>query len=71
MIKIRDYLCKNCGYCVKFCTKNILKIGEERNSHGHFFPYITDKSKCTSCSVCAIVCPESAIEIIDSKEVSD
>ena len=68
MVKITDLLCKGCGYCIKFCPKNILEMGRERNSRGHFYPFMTDSEKCISCAICATMCPDGAIELIDEKE---
>ena len=31
MVQINEGLCKSCGYCVKFCPKQVLQIGHERN----------------------------------------
>ncbi len=63
VVKITSYLCKDCGYCVKFCPKHILEIGTERNSRGFFYPHLTDASACISCAICASMCPEGAIEL--------
>ncbi|MBR1810077.1 MAG: 4Fe-4S dicluster domain-containing protein [Clostridia bacterium] len=63
MVEIHAYLCKNCGYCVKFCPKQILEIGTQRNRHGHFYPHLTDAGACISCAICASMCPEGAIEL--------
>ena len=63
MIVLNNYLCKGCGYCVKFCPKQILEMGEERNKRGFFYPVVTDKEKCISCAICASMCPEGAIEL--------
>ena len=35
---INPNFCKSCGYCVKFCPRKILKIGEEINANG--YPYV-------------------------------
>jgi 2-oxoglutarate ferredoxin oxidoreductase subunit delta len=48
---------------VKYCPKKILEMGTERNKKGHFFVITTDEEKCTSCAICAAMCPEAAIEI--------
>ncbi len=63
MIEINASLCKNCGYCIKFCPRQILEIGNVRNRRGHFYPHLTDADKCTSCAICASMCPEGAIEL--------
>lgn len=68
MTVINDYLCKGCGYCIRFCPKHILELGSERNKRGHFYPMNIDTEACTSCAICAIVCPEGAIEIPEKGE---
>ena len=63
MVQINPALCKSCGYCVKFCPKQILQIGHERNHRGHFYPVMTDETSCITCAICAMMCPEGAIEV--------
>jgi len=64
VVKINVSLCKDCRYCVKFCPKQILVTGSERNARGHFYPVMTDENKCISCAFCATMCPEGAIEVL-------
>ncbi|MCL2513111.1 MAG: ferredoxin family protein [Oscillospiraceae bacterium] len=63
---ISPQLCKGCLFCVRFCPKKIIEMGNVRNKKGHFTPFVADEAKCTACAVCATVCPEGAIEIIES-----
>ncbi|MDD6021835.1 MAG: ferredoxin family protein [Acutalibacteraceae bacterium] len=63
MVKLNVLLCKGCGYCIKFCPRNVLEMGKERNKKGHFYPVVANEDKCTSCAVCAAMCPEAAIEL--------
>ena len=34
-VTIRAESCKSCGYCVKFCPKGVLAVGQEVNSKGY------------------------------------
>ena len=63
MVKINARFCKDCGYCVKFCPKQVLEIGTVRNKRGHFYPVLKDAAGCISCGICASMCPEGAIEL--------
>ena len=65
MVVIRADLCKNCGYCIKFCPKKILAPGTQRNRMGAFYPVMTDESACITCAICATMCPEGAIEVTE------
>lgn len=60
-------ICKSCGFCVKFCPKQALVIGETRNNKGHYYP-VVDLEKCIGCGTCALVCPEAAIDILKGEE---
>ena len=67
MITINSFYCKGCGYCIKFCPKHILEMGNERSARGFFFPVQTDGNACNGCGICALMCPEAAIEVADKK----
>ena len=62
-ILINDKLCKGCEYCVKYCPKTVLKMGETRSGKGYFNPVATDEQACIACLMCATICPEGAIEL--------
>lgn len=62
-VEIRAESCKSCLYCVKFCPKNVLEVGEEVNSKGYQYIVAARPDDCIGCAICAIMCPEAAIEV--------
>ncbi len=61
-IKIDAERCKGCNYCIIFCNRGLIKKSTKMNSKG-FVPAVPAKGKCTGCTMCAIICPECAIEV--------
>ena len=73
MVKINEETCKGCGLCIHFCpAEGLLRIDEDRvNAKGWSPAACTDQSRCTSCALCALMCPDAAIEVykqIQAKE---
>lgn len=66
--KILFERCKECGYCIKFCPKQILSIGKSVNKGGYYPPVVTDVDACIGCGICATVCPDAAIEVYKDVE---
>jgi 2-oxoglutarate ferredoxin oxidoreductase subunit delta len=62
-VKIISERCKSCGYCIKFCPKNVLEIGKKVNSKGYEYVDPTKMEDCIACLMCARICPDGAIEI--------
>ncbi|WP_315167548.1 ferredoxin family protein [Metaclostridioides mangenotii] len=62
-IKVVSERCKSCGYCVKFCPKQVLAIGEKVNLKGYEYVEPVNLEDCISCCVCARICPDGAIEV--------
>lgn len=62
-IEIIAARCKSCGYCVKFCPKQLLRIGTSVNEKGYEYAEIVDFDACTGCATCARMCPDGAIEV--------
>lgn len=68
MVVINELICKGCGYCIKFCPRNILEMSKDRSQKGHFYPVNINADACTSCAICALMCPEAAIEVTAKEE---
>ena len=62
-IEVTKNLCKGCKLCIRFCPKNILRIGEEINIIGDHYVVQDDPAFCIGCAMCAVMCPESAITV--------
>ena len=65
-VTIRAESCKSCGYCVKFCPKGVLAVGQQVNSKGYPYVVAVHPEDCIGCAVCAIcgrMCPDAAIEV--------
>lgn len=61
-VEIVAELCKSCGYCVKFCPKNVLAIGKTVNSKGYEVVESVNDD-CVGCCSCARMCPAGAINV--------
>ncbi len=55
--------CKGCALCIGSCPKDILLMSEDINGQGVHFPFCIDEALCIACSFCAIMCPDTVIEI--------
>ncbi|MGN0659632.1 MAG: ferredoxin family protein [Emergencia sp.] len=62
-VEIRAESCKSCGYCVKFCPKKVLAIGEKVNLKGYQYVVAANPDDCIGCAACGVVCPDAAIEV--------
>ena len=62
-IIISRELCKECGLCIHFCPKKVIVQSGKLNSAGYQSAEFKDDGECTGCAICAIVCPEVAIEV--------
>ncbi len=67
-VDINAEYCKECGYCVNFCPKNVLKIGEKINKKGYYAPVVDKPDACIGCGICAKVCPDAVIEVYKDVE---
>jgi 2-oxoglutarate ferredoxin oxidoreductase subunit delta len=62
-IKINRELCKECHLCIYACKKGNLAPSKEYNSRGYRPVVFNEEKGCTGCTLCAIICPEIAIEV--------
>ncbi len=68
-IEIDFELCKDCRLCISVCPHQLIQTSDRVNQKGYYPAHYTEKHskkevrKCTGCGLCAIVCPEIAIEV--------
>lgn len=62
-IEIIAERCKSCQYCVKYCPKGVLAVGEKLNSKGYEYVVPVRMEECIACCQCARICPDGAIEV--------
>lgn len=57
--------CKGCQYCVTICKPKVLETSRQMNKAGYNYSVFTDieRIKCNACMDCALMCPETAIEV--------
>jgi 2-oxoglutarate ferredoxin oxidoreductase subunit delta len=56
--------CKGCGLCVDECPKHVLQLDESTvNALGYHPAQLTDAAGCTSCAICARICPDTVFTI--------
>lgn len=62
-LEINSRACKACELCVAACQKQVLALGKESNPSGYHYVTVVRQEDCVACKMCAIVCPDSCIEI--------
>ena len=65
-IEIDQEKCKECGLCVYFCPKGVLKMSEKTNQKGYHFVELIreEREKCTGCANCWRICPDACVKVI-------
>jgi 2-oxoglutarate ferredoxin oxidoreductase subunit delta len=55
--------CKECGLCIRFCPKDVLRVSRQANSKGYYLPEVAPgrEKACVHCQFCSLLCPEFAI----------
>ena len=62
-VTFHEQRCKGCGFCVEFCPKKILALGDGINDIGYHYVFIKDMENCTACGFCAMMCPDVVIDV--------
>lgn len=62
---IKTEMCKGCDLCIRFCKRNALCSSENLNKMGYHYAEPAENNECNACMVCALMCPEVAIEVYD------
>ena len=56
--------CKGCELCIAACPKHVLELSTGIvNALGHHPILLTDAAACTSCALCARICPDAVFTI--------
>jgi 2-oxoglutarate ferredoxin oxidoreductase subunit delta len=62
-IVINKELCKDCQLCIHACPKGLIETSKEFNLKGYHTVCSKDTGECTGCALCALTCPDVAIEV--------
>lgn len=63
--------CKGCTFCVTYCPQDVLGMSDQLNAKGYHLPEVISPVSCVACGLCELICPEFAIYVVNSVEVSD
>lgn len=62
-VEIMAKYCKSCRLCISACPRDVLRIGTEVNEAGYEIAEMKENAECIGCKMCAVMCPEAAIEV--------
>ena len=63
--------CKGCELCITACPKHCLELSTGAvNALGHHPILLTDAAACTSCALCARICPDSVFTVYARPKVT-
>jgi 2-oxoglutarate ferredoxin oxidoreductase subunit delta len=55
--------CKGCEICLAVCPRNALAMSQKLNPKGYFVVELRAGDDCTSCGLCALMCPDVALRV--------
>ena len=67
-IYIDEGLCKGCGLCCFYCSKDIFKLLDKHNAKGYVIVQVCHPEDCIGCKLCEINCPDFAIYVESIRE---
>ncbi|UCH36945.1 MAG: 4Fe-4S binding protein [Candidatus Bathyarchaeota archaeon] len=67
-INLIDNRCKECGFCIEFCPKDVLGFADKPNTKGYHPPIVKNQENCILCARCEFICPELAIFLCKPEE---
>ncbi|MFH1198819.1 MAG: 4Fe-4S dicluster domain-containing protein [Candidatus Omnitrophota bacterium] len=63
-VNINQERCKGCLLCLSACSKKSIIVEQKVNIRGVKTVKFKDGAECIGCAMCAVICPEACIEII-------
>ncbi len=62
-IVVDEKRCKGCERCLEVCPQQVISMSKRLNEKGYFFAVASEQPQCLGCMLCAINCPDVAIEV--------
>jgi 2-oxoglutarate ferredoxin oxidoreductase subunit delta len=62
-VTINADFCKECSFCIQACTRAKIVLSKKVNIRGYYPAIFIDDGGCNACGLCAIICPEAAVEV--------
>jgi len=70
-VEIATDRCKGCELCISACPRGVLALDDSIvNALGHHPVHLTDPAGCTSCVLCARVCPDAVFTVYARPKVA-
>jgi 2-oxoglutarate ferredoxin oxidoreductase subunit delta len=63
-LAIAEERCKGCELCIGACPRHVLELDRSVVNRLGYHPIrLTDEAGCTSCAICAKVCPDAVFTV--------